>query len=430
MLTRRVKIDWLRFQFKSSSPYQLPVIKSILNLPFEKVDRAAETFDSCNEEEVAKLPDRSFIALNKVWHEAHEFQGSLIGVLYASVDSEFSLYFVDLNGSTIDGTIEGFKSIFKLITFAYSQENFLANRIDIALDFLAASPRLSARSWELFVFDGFLAFYKSVRRISNMGQGEFVGSTVYLGSRQSERFVRIYDKNIDDIDYDRLEIEFKRGQALWVMKSIAEDFSVNQDVDVLIEFLNGVACGQICFLGSRSDVDFFEDYKCGAIEVPPTSLHLDIERSIAFVRRHSATFAMLQEFMGDFYEKFMADNVSSGKFKLRYRHRAMIRNARSLGVDVSKLLAVLLLFLLPSYSAFAAICTPQQSLQSQMVQKFPIDIALPNPSEQAYLNSIGDGCFQLNSGLNFDRICLPGMIVNSLRPFIIVGLGIKFIFSN
>jgi hypothetical protein len=70
------------------------------------------------------------------------------------------------------------------------------------------------------------------------------------------------------------------------------------------------------------------------------------------------------------------------------------------------------------------------SLGSQMVQKFPIDIAMPNAAEQAYLNNIGDGCFQINSGLNFDKICLPGMIVNAFRPFVIIGLGIKFIFSD
>jgi hypothetical protein len=63
-------------------------------------------------------------------------------------------------------------------------------------------------------------------------------------------------------------------------------------------------------------------------------------------------------------------------------------------------------------------------------QKFPIDIVNPTPSEQAYFNNIGDGCFQINSGLNFDRICLPGMIVNALRPFVIMGMGLRFIFSD
>jgi hypothetical protein len=63
-------------------------------------------------------------------------------------------------------------------------------------------------------------------------------------------------------------------------------------------------------------------------------------------------------------------------------------------------------------------------------QKFPIDIVNPTPSEQAYFNNIGDGCFQINSGLNFDRICLPGMIVNALRPFVIMGMGLRFIFGD
>jgi hypothetical protein len=113
------------------------------------------------------------------------------------------------------------------------------------------------------------------------------------------------------------------------------------------------------------------------------------------------------------------------------RHRAILSNAKFLGFSLGVCLAS---FLLISGQAPAIAsnlsCPAPVPLSFELKQKFPIDIVNPTPSEQAYLNNIGDGCFQINSGLNFDKICLPGMIVNALRPFIIMGLGLRFIFSD
>ncbi len=132
------------------------------------------------------------------------------------------------------------------------------------------------------------------------------------------------------------------------------------------------------------------------------------------------------------YDKFMRSVLAAGKLRMKPRHRSLIDNARFLGVTAAGIFFILF------QQTFAAVASdlvcPASSapvgLGSQMVQKFPIDIAMPNPTEQAFLNSVGDGCFQINSGLNFDKICLPGMIVNALRPFVIMGLGIKFIFGD
>ncbi|MEG4641293.1 replication initiation factor domain-containing protein, partial [Microcoleus sp. Aus8_D4] len=379
------------------------------NLPFEK-----------KQQQMADVRDTNVLALNKVWHEVHEFQGSLIGVYYAppAGTDVFHRYFVDLNGSVLGGI--SLELVSALLMLAQSEQRFVANRIDIALDFPVQSPRLSARYWEDFVDDRLLVGYRTVRRVMSHG-GNRPGTTVYLGSRESDRFVRIYDKNIDGVDFDRLEVEFKRSRAEYVMQQIAN--SQPSDLPVL---LNGVACGQINFARSREDVDFF------TVTVPPPQLHLDIERSIAFVQRHSATFAMLEEFMGsEKYERFMQSVLAAGKLRIKPRHRSIIANARFLGVTVAGIFFILLQANGVVASGLTCPATPAPvSLGSQMVQKFPIDIAIPNATEQAYLNAVGDGCFQVNSGLNFDRICLPGMIVNALRPFVIMGLGIKFIFSD
>jgi hypothetical protein len=413
-LHRDIRIDWLRFQFESSAAGRIHTLSSMIRLPFEK-----------RQQQMLDVRDTNVLALNKVWHEVYEFQGSLIGAQYAPPGGSdvFHQYFVDLNGSALRSI--SFETVHALLFYVQLEHKFTANRIDIALDFPLQSPRLSMRYWESFIEDGLLVGYRTVRRVMSSG-GNRPGTTVYLGSRESDRFVRIYDKNIDGVDCDRLEVEFKRSRALWIMQQIA-----NSDVADLPVLLNGVACGQINFARSRSDIDFFKAYKRGPIAVPAPQLHLDIERSIAFVRRHSATFAMLDEFMGSQkYDKFMRSVLAAGKLRMKPRHRSIIANAKFLGVTVAGIFFILL----QNSAAVAGLVCPATpapvSLGSQMVQRFPIDIAMPNATEQAYLNAVGDGCFQVNSGLDFDRICLPGMIVNALRPFVIMGLGIKFIFGD
>ncbi|MEG3842930.1 replication initiation factor domain-containing protein [Microcoleus sp. herbarium14] len=371
---------------------------------------------------MADVRDTNVLGLNKVWHEVHEFQGSLIGVFYSPDGSDKPhKYFVDLNGSTLAGV--DFLVVSQLLFFAQYEDKFVANRIDIALDFPLQSPRLSMRHWESFVVDKLICGYRTVRRVSGFGGSRF-GTTVYLGSRESDRFVRIYDKNIDGVDYDRLEVEFKRFRAQDIMERIAVC-----SVDKLPELLNGVVCSQIKFSRFHSDIEFFKSYSFGPVQVPAPVLHLDIEKSIAFIERHCATLAMVEEFMGvERYDKFMRSQLAAGKLRMRPRHRIILKAAQFLGVT-----AVGILFVLIQTSGAIAsnlVCPAPVSLQSQMVQKFPIDIAMPNPAEQQFLNAVGDGCFQINSGLKFDKICLPGMIVNALRPFVIMGLGIKFIFSD
>jgi hypothetical protein len=112
---------------------------------------------------------------------------------------------------------------------------------------------------------------------------------------------------------------------------------------------------------------------------------------------------------------------------MKGRHRLILANARFMGAAVS--LFLLFFCQLPAVAG-GLTCSARVPLSFGIKQKFPIDIVTPTPSEQAYLDNVGDGCFQVNSGLDFDKICRPGMIVNALRPFVIMGLGIKFIFGD
>src|SRR6476469_307604 len=412
LLPRYVRIDWLRFQVLSYRSGILRQIQEILGLPFEK-----------KEQQSKDIRDTNFMFANKIWHEAYEFQGSLMAMRYppsGAVDEPYA-YYVDLKGSLVS-TLD-FHLVSELLYSCQLELEFIANRIDIALDFPLGVPRLSMRKWESFVEDGLLFGYRTVRRISNIGSTKDA-TTVYLGSRESNRFVRIYEKNINGVDYDRLEVEFKRDRAELIMKELA-----NCSVSDFPKFLNGVVFGELNFVRQRQDIEFFKSYISGPITLSRLRLHLDIEKSILFIGRHCATLAMVEEFMGsERFDKFMRSQLAAGKLRMKPRHRTILENAKFLGVTA--LGVFLMLAQTPGAIASGLTCPAPVPLSFQMSQKFPIDIVQPTPAEQAYFDNIGDGCFQINAGLGFQSICLPGMIVNALKPFVIMVLGIKFIFSD
>lgn len=69
-LPRNIKIDWLRFQVVSQRDC-FSTIHRTLKLPFQK-----------KAEQMNDVRDTNTLALNRIWHEVHEFQGSLIGTRY------------------------------------------------------------------------------------------------------------------------------------------------------------------------------------------------------------------------------------------------------------------------------------------------------------------------------------------------------------
>ncbi len=134
--------------------------------------------------------ETNVMALNKAWHEVWDFQRSWLGIKYPPTgkDEPFR-FFVDLNGATLDAL--NFEKISSLLYFAHLDTTFTANRIDIALDFYVQTPRLFAHDWEYFIEDALLYGYKKIRPITNSGSSD--GNTVYIGSREPTRFLRIYD---------------------------------------------------------------------------------------------------------------------------------------------------------------------------------------------------------------------------------------------
>jgi hypothetical protein len=103
----------------------------------------------------------------------------------------------------------------------------------------------------------------------------------------------------------------------------------------LPRYLHDVVCGYINFTRQHNSVEFFRTYKRGSVSLPAPLLHLDIERSIAFIEKHCATLAMVEEFMGsERFDKFMLTMRAAGKLRMKPRHRTILENARFFGVTV------------------------------------------------------------------------------------------------
>lgn len=70
-LPRNIKIDWLRFQVVTYNTNFFRQIRDILGLTFEKKQASLQDVRETN-----------VMALNKVWHEVWDFQGSWLGIKY------------------------------------------------------------------------------------------------------------------------------------------------------------------------------------------------------------------------------------------------------------------------------------------------------------------------------------------------------------
>lgn len=100
-------------------------------------------------------------------------------------------------------------------------ENGKPTRVDFALDILGQMAR--AKDFSVYWNTPMLETpVRTMRHIEGMQGEDRTGDTVYIGSRQSERMMRVYDKGLQtltNLDWVRCELEFKGMRAI----QMAED---------------------------------------------------------------------------------------------------------------------------------------------------------------------------------------------------------------
>lgn len=126
-------------------------------------------------------------------------------------------------------------------------------RIDLAIDLFdcEAYPVDILHAWEC---DQFMTTAQSVTLIEKKRRKKSAGSTVYIGSRDSERFVRAYDKGKEqktDLDWIRVELEMKGKRAM-------QSYELAHK-----EGTDGATLGMLRDVVEWSDVDWFEDIFAG-----------------------------------------------------------------------------------------------------------------------------------------------------------------------
>jgi hypothetical protein len=404
----------------------------IIGLPFLLKDAVGEDIldvdsDECFEPDffVAADSKRGYLALNKYWDRIWVFQGAQVGFLRSVSPDRPHRFFVDINGSSL--AFLPSQIIFNLLKFASLQHKFIGNRIDVALDFPKSELRLSSRPWRQFQQEGLIVGCRTVRVIESLTRS-VLSTTSYLGSRESPVFVRLYDKQIDDFEFDRWEVEFKNYRAEFLIKELADRSDCSLPDNFKFLYKNAISSISLRF---SAQTDFFKDYKyCREIKPLSRSPHLDIQRSAAFISRIGPTLATIRELLGpDRFADFVASSADCGKPRMKPRHWQMYYAAKLFGYTLAFFAAVGLPFPVIA-GGICPVRQPSDGFNNHLVRKFPIDIVLPNQSEQAYLNQVGDGCFAINSGIDFDRVCLPGMIVRALQPLVVLSVGLRFIFSD
>lgn len=399
---RRFKVDWFKV-FVTSHDWDLVSI-------FSKILGTSPFLESKDE-----------ILGQKFWHEIWRGDdGSTFCAFRPPSQAQIQIhkYCIELTGKFL--TNLPLIKLQELCRFCFQQDEFQVKRIDLTCDFFPCQG-LNLRPWENYLNSRQLLDYRSIKRILNNDRNNF-SSTVYLGSRRSEAMVRLYSKDIDGQLWDRWELELKAYKA---------DQAVEQFMNNGLSPLLDILFGSIVLI----DEPWFDEYKLSdGIKLCSNQQPTNLERSIKFLWSISASLAMLYSFLGESeFNSLVARVVASGKLKLRKRHLAAIREAVLSGVKVGILLIAFSFSTITTASASEYFTCPvgdNQSIFGQLPQKFPMDIVLPNSSEKSQFNQASDGCFQINTGGGNREICTPGMLVSAIKPFIIIGVGIKFIFSG
>ena len=123
-------------------------------------------------------------------------------------------YLFRVSGYRSDAALRALTS--EAISFDYS-----ASRIDVQLT-LPSKGVMTADLWKEFnklQYDREQSRGKRTRKVT-MVTDNGNGNTIYIGSRKSTRFIRVYEKQVEDIPLVRLEVELKNASSNKFLKTL------------------------------------------------------------------------------------------------------------------------------------------------------------------------------------------------------------------
>lgn len=161
------------------------------------------------------------------------------------------------------------------------------------------------------------------------------GNTFYLGSRQSLRTARIYDRNIDDNgeNFTRFEIEIKKSAAEKVARLLADDY-LNFETHVMSvvrDFVDFVEVG--VSNNARAQMtswwaDFVNDVSKTTIKYS-NKIVATIETTVKYMLQNAANFyVMLNAFQvktGITDLEFLSMYKNEGRIRSKLKHKNLIK---------------------------------------------------------------------------------------------------------
>jgi DNA relaxase NicK len=220
---------------------------------------------------------------------------------------------------------------------------FEGRRFDIALD--DYRRRISDDELlEICKKDG----YRLAKKCSSAGskeRGEKFNTTVYIGSRESEKYLRFYNAEIrHGLPCDRWEAEFKRRHAFQAFRELCQ-FSLGLESEAFeglaSVYLASLVTGTVDFVdvenakdGERYDrlkrLPFWQsiiDDVGGFLRLSPPRIKPTLERSLKWFKRQVACFlSMVRKSYGhQYFYRWLDVTLKDGEKRFGSYHKSVIQ---------------------------------------------------------------------------------------------------------
>lgn len=299
------------------------------------VDWLSELFDDSWQ----LTPEKTFNQGKKFDHSGRSVRGGIVAwrLIEGTDDAEvwFSL------GSACIAKLDSLQLVYFLKDLKAFSKGLKVTRLDIALD--DYEKRLKPDEIVSAVESGNYAGFRKFDPRFPTKSGKSLGFTLYFGSRESNKFVRFYDKSTQTdgrIDAYRLETEFRRDYSQQIFDQL-QSLDSESLPEILPQYLIGLVIGSIDFVDKKDKnlsrcprlpfwQDFIDACDTAIIKLSAPTKQRTFERTLSWLNRQVQTsFAMLREiFSTDRFNVFLDDYLIDGKARLSSWHQLVIHRAK------------------------------------------------------------------------------------------------------
>jgi hypothetical protein len=292
--------------------------QSSVELAFDAIQLGAEVFGQA--EVLTLKPGESLTIGRRYDHHAVSANGLRAGWTDYLPDSGEVRCLVQVPGKLLGSLTQ--PAIQKACRELYEKFGFTPTRIDIALD--DHTKMISPEQVEQALDQGNYSRFQKFRKVSDSDGGV----CYYMGSRESDKMLRFYDKGIEskgEIDAYRWELELKdfKAKQFWLKY-------IYHDEETLPEFLMECVIGAVEFIDRREKnvtrckpLEWWAEFlkalgSDGGIKFKAKRLFTPLENNLRWLERSVApSLAVLAEIYGDSVVKvFIARLIKLGKKRL------------------------------------------------------------------------------------------------------------------